>query len=403
MGRRTWHWSGRLARIRSPPPLTASVGRISLEVYDMSTPHDASADTMAGKRDAFLERLLQSTRGTFELFSIYIGVRLGFYEALAAGGPLTSVQLASRSATSERYTREWLEQQTVTGILEVDDEKAEARHRRFSLPAAYVEVLVDQDSLNYLAPLTRLMAGAVHPLASILEAYRTGGGVPYADYGADLREGQAGINRAMFLKQLGSEWLPAMPDVHARLMADPPARIADLGCGAGWSSIGIAQSYPRVFVDGFDLDEASVDLARGNAEAAGLADRVKFHLRDAGSPELAGRYDLVTAFECLHDMSQPVSALKVMRHLAGDGGAVLVVEERVGNTFTAAGNDVEWMMYGWSILHCLPVGKADTPSAETGTVLRPNTLRHYANEAGFGRMEVLGIDNLFFRFYRLYS
>jgi 2-polyprenyl-3-methyl-5-hydroxy-6-metoxy-1,4-benzoquinol methylase len=354
------------------------------------------------KRDAFLERLLQSARGTFEIFGMYLGVRLGFYEALATGGPATSVELASRTATAERYVREWLEQQTVTGILEVDDEQAGAQQRRFSLPAAYVEVLVDRDSLNYLAPLTRLVAGAVHPLASILEAYRTGGGVPYADYGVDLREGQAGINRAMFLEQLGREWLPAIPDVHARLMADPPASIADLGCGAGWSSIGMARSYPKVMIDGFDLDEASIDLARDNAKAAGLTDRVRFHVRDAGSPDLAGRYDLVTAFECLHDLAQPVNALKAMRHLAGTRGAVLVVDERVGDRFTTAGNDVEWMMYGWSILHCLPVGKADTPSAETGTVMRADTLRQYATEAGFRRVEILEIDNLFFRFYRLH-
>ena len=193
-----------------------------------------------------------------------------------------------------------------------------------------MEVLVDQESLNYLAPLARLVAGAVHPLAALLDAYRTGRGVPYADYGVDLREGQAGINRAMFLKQLGSEWLPALPDVHARLLADPPARIADLGCGAGWSSIGIARSYPKALVDGFDLDDASIDLARDNARAAGLADRVTFHVRDAGDPELAGRYDLVAAFECLHDMAQPVGALKAMRQLAGERGAVLVVDERVG-------------------------------------------------------------------------
>jgi 2-polyprenyl-3-methyl-5-hydroxy-6-metoxy-1,4-benzoquinol methylase len=368
----------------------------------MSRSNDASVN-ITERRDAFLERLLQSTRGTFELFSIYIGVRLGFYEALAAGGPLTSIELASRSAAAERYVREWLEQQTVAGILEVDDEKVEAQKRRFRLPAAYVEVLVDEDSLNYLAPLTRLVAGAVHPLAAVLHAYRSGGGVPYADYGADLREGQAGINRAMFLKQLGSEWLPAIPDVHARLLADPPARIADVGCGAGWSSIGMVRSYPKVLVDGFDVDAASVNLARSNAVRAGLTDRVTFHARDAGSPDLAGRYDLVTAFECLHDMPQPVAALKAMRRLAGDRGAVLVVDERVGDAFTAAGTDLEWMMYGWSILHCLPVGKADTPSAETGTVLRPSTLRRYTEEAGFRRMEILGIEHLFFRFYRLYA
>jgi 2-polyprenyl-3-methyl-5-hydroxy-6-metoxy-1,4-benzoquinol methylase len=206
----------------------------------------------------------------------------------------------------------------------------------------------------------------------------------------------------MFLKQLGTEWLPAVPDIHARLMAAPPARIADLGCGAGWSSIGMAQSYPNVLVDGFDLDDASIALARANAQTAGLADRVTFTARDAGDPQLAGCYDLVTAFECVHDMSQPVGALKAMRQLAGHAGAVLVVDERVGDAFTASGNDVEWMMYGWSILHCLPVGKADAPSAETGTVLRPDTLRRYAIDAGFRRMEILAIDNLFFRFYRLH-
>ena len=368
----------------------------------MSTPHGTPVNVLVQQRDAFLERLLQSARGTFEIFSVYIGVRLGFYPALAAGGPLTSTELASRTGTAERYAREWLEQQAVAGILEVDDEKAEARKRRFGLPAAYVEVLVDEDSLNYLAPLARLVVGSIRPLDSLLNAYRTGGGVPYAHYGADLREGQAAINRPMFLRQLGSEWLPTMPDVHARLMADPSARIADVGCGAGWSSIGIAQAYPKAVVDGFDSDQASVDLAQRNATAEGLADRVKFHVRDAGSPELAGRYDLVTAFECLHDMSRPVSALKAMRQLAGDHGAVLVVDERVGDVFTAAGNDVERFIYGCSILHCLPVGKADAPSAETGAVLRPSTLRHYSEEAGFRRLEVLGIETPFFRFYRLY-
>lgn len=370
----------------------------------MTEPANRSAgEDVARERDAFIERLLQATRGTFEIFSVYLGVRLGFYEALAAGGAATSAELASRTGTSERYVREWLEQQTVTGILAVDDEKAEPRKRRFRLPPAYTEVLVDQESLNYLAPLARLVAGAVHPLGSVLHAYRTGAGVPYADYGVDLREGQAGINRAMFLRQLGTEWLPAVPDVHARLTAGPPARIADLGCGAGWSSIGMAQSYPNVLVDGFDLDDASIELARANAQAAGLAGRVTFGARDAGDPQLAGRYDLVTAFECVHDMSQPVGALRAMRQLAGDTGAVLVVDERVGDSFTAAGNDVEWMMYGWSILHCLPVGKADTPSAETGTVLRPDTLRRYAMDAGFRRMEIVPIDNLFFRFYRLHA
>jgi SAM-dependent methyltransferase len=185
------------------------------------------------------------------------------------------------------------------------------------------------------------------------------------------------------------------------LQADPPARVADFGCGVGWSSIGIAQAYPKVQVDGYDLDAPSIGAANANARDMNLSDRVKFHVRDAGDPALAGQYDLVAAFECVHDMSNPVAALQSMRRLAGDGGTVLIVDERVGDRFTAEGNDVEWMMYGWSVLHCLPVGMEDKPSAETGTVMRTDTLQRYAKDAGFREVEVLPIDNFFFRIYRL--
>jgi len=364
----------------------------------MTKPNDEAA------RDALLERMLDSARGTFLLLGAYIGVRLGLYEALADAGSagLTSEELAVRTGTNERYMREWLEQQAVTRILQVDDEKAGEKERRYRLPAGHAEVLVDKESLNYLAPLPRLLVGALKPLPALLDAYRTGGGVPYAEYGSDLIEGQAAINRTMFLQQLGQEWIPAIPDLHVRLQADPPARVADVGCGAGWSSIGLAQSYPKVKVEGFDLDESSIALARANGQFYGLKDRLEFQVRDAGDPQLADRYDLVTAFECVHDMSQPVAALRAMHSLVGDQGTVLVVDERVGEDFAVDGNDVDWMMYGWSILHCLPVGKADDPSAETGTVMRPRVLRRYAEEAGFQKVEVLPIENYFFRFYRLF-
>lgn len=353
------------------------------------------------ERDALVERLLASTRGTFDIFTIYIGDRLGFYRSLGEDGPATSEVLASRSGANERYVREWLEQQTVAGILKVEDENLDARSRRYRLPAGHREVLVDRDSLNYLAPLVQMVVGAARPMHQLLKVYRNGQGVPYPYYGEDFREGQAGMNRAMFLRQLGSEWLPSIPDVHQRLIADPPARVADIGCGGGWSSIGMAQSYPKVHVDGYDLDEPSVKLAQANVADAGLSDRVSIHLRDAADPSLKGSYDLVTAFECVHDMSDPVAALRTMLDLARGGGFVLVMDERVGDRFTARGNEVEWMMYGWSVLHCLPVGKADLHSAETGTVMRPDTLKQYAAEAGFCDIEFLPIDNFFFRFYRL--
>jgi 2-polyprenyl-3-methyl-5-hydroxy-6-metoxy-1,4-benzoquinol methylase len=355
----------------------------------------------AQQTELFVEKILQSTRGTFEMFSMYLGVRLGYYKAMSEGGPTTSTELATRTKTNERYTREWLEQQAIAGFLSVDDERADGKARRYMLPDPYKEVLVDEDNLNYLGALPIILAGALRPLQALIEAYRTGQGISYSDYGSECIEGQAGMNRALFLKEMGSTWLPSIPDVHQRLVADPEANVADIGTGAGWSSIAIAKSYPKVRVDGFDLGETSIAMANENAREAGISDRVKFHVRDAADPGLAGQYDLVVAFECIHDMSDPVGALKAMRNLAGPKGAVLVVDERVGESFSTSKNDIDWMMYGWSIFCCLPAGMADKPSAETGTVMRPSTLRRYAEEAGFKNVQILPIDNYFFRFYRL--
>ncbi len=351
--------------------------------------------------DALVERLFGAVLGTMDLFAVYLGDRLGYYRALAGNGPATSHELAARTGTADRYAREWLEQQAVSGILTVDDPAAMPDARRYTLPAGYEEVLINPESLSAMTPMAQLMAGCVRPLPQLLDAYRTGGGVPFADYGEDLAQGQAGATLPLFRKQLAREWLPAIPDIDARLRSEPPARVADIGMGLGWSSISLAEAYPLIQVDGFDLDEASVRAARANVEAAGLADRVSMQVRDAGDPDLAGRYDFALAFECVHDMSNPVGVLGAMRRLVGAGGTVVIVDERVADQFTAPGDDVERFMYGFSILHCLPVGMVDQPSAATGTVMRQDTLRRYAEEAGFARVDVLPIEHVFYRFYRL--
>ena len=368
----------------------------------MATTLEVPTSFDTARRDGFVERMLQSMSGVIDVFTVYLGHRLGYYAALSDDTGLTAHELAARTDSQERYAREWLEQQTVAGILEVDDERAAAGDRRYRLPAEHHEVLVDADSLNYLTPLALCAAGAVRPLPAVVEAYRHGGGVPYADYGHDFCEGQAAMNRPSFLKLLGTEWLPSVTDVHRRLLADPPARIADVGCGAGWSSIGMARAYPKVRVDGLDLDTASIELARANVAATELSARLRFEVCDAGDASLAGRYDLVTAFECVHDMSRPVDVLASMRRLCAPGGAVIVMDERVGEKFSTRPKDLEWLMYGWSVLHCLPVGMAEQPSVGTGTVMRPQTLRRYAEQAGYQDMALLPIDNDFFRFYRLF-
>ena len=361
-----------------------------------------ATETDAGARDALAERLFGAALGAYELMTVHLGDRLGLYRALAEQGEATPAEVAAATGTQERYAREWLEQQAVAGILEVDEVGAPAEERRYRLPQGHAEVLIERDSLAHLTPLARYSVSFAHVLPAVEEAFRSGGGVPWEAYGELGREAQGDANRPLFTNLLGSEWLPAISEVHERLLADPPARVADVACGAGWSSIAIARTYPKATVDGYDLDAASVELARSNLAGSGVEDRVTFHLRDAGDPELAGSYQLVTVFEAVHDMSRPVEVLRALRGLAAEDGAVVVMDERVADVFTAPGDEVERLMYTYSVLCCLPVGLAESPSVGTGTVMRADTLRRYAAEAGFTDVEVLPIEHEVFRFYRLH-
>ena len=353
------------------------------------------------QRGALVERVFNSGIAMLEMFSIYVGDRLGLYRALVQSGPSTSTQLARAAGIDERYAREWLEQQAVAGVIEVEAESSDGAKRQYRLPPGHAEVLLDGDSLNYMTPISWVIPGLGATLPALLTAYRDGGGVPYVDYGAEFRSAIALLNRPMFLNQLGSEWLPAMPDVDRRLREDPPARVADVGCGMGWSSIAIAKAYPKVRVDGFDLDEPSIASAQENAAIARIGDRVRFEARDAAAAGPAGTYELVTAFETIHDMSDPVRALTAMRALVAPGGAVLVADENVAESFGAPGDEFERFSYGVSVLHCLPVGRVDPPALGTGTVMRPDILRRYASQAGFSGVEILPIKHDFWRFYRL--
>jgi SAM-dependent methyltransferase len=171
-----------------------------------------------------------------------------------------------------------------------------------------------------------------------------------------------------------------------------------LACGEGRSSIAIAQAYPTVHVDGIDSDEASIAAARRHLDGSGVEDRVVFHVGDAAALDPSGDYDLVHVFESLHDMSYPVEVLRAARGLLAAGGVALVTgDERVGEVFTAPAVDLERSCYGFSILHCLPVGMIGEDAAETGTVMRPRTVRQHAEAAGFSSLDVPPIDNDFHR------
>jgi 2-polyprenyl-3-methyl-5-hydroxy-6-metoxy-1,4-benzoquinol methylase len=350
------------------------------------------------RRDALVDRLFTSAIGAFDLFSVYVGDALGLYRALAERGPLTAEELADAAGIHERYSREWLEHQAASAFLEVEQD---ADVPRFRLPEGHDEALLDVSSLSYIAPLARSVLASIRPIDRLLDAVRRGGGVPYADYGEDLHESQAAFTRPLYENLLGKEWLPLVPGVHERLLADPPARVADVACGQGRSSIEIARAYPTVHVDGIDADGASIARARENVVGTGVEDRVVFHERDAAGVDLAGRYDLVTIFEALHDMSYPVEVLRTARTLLAGGGAVLIGDERAEEAFSAPAGDRERLYYGFSFFHCLPVGMVGAGAAGTGTVIRPGTVRRYAEEAGFSTCEMLPIENQYWRFYLL--
>jgi 2-polyprenyl-3-methyl-5-hydroxy-6-metoxy-1,4-benzoquinol methylase len=266
------------------------------------------------------------------------------------------------------------------------------------LPQAHVPVLADPDNVRYRAWSGVEIVRAGRWLPQLVEAFRTGDAPPPLPWAP---EGRADYNRAVFLNLLGTQWLPAIPQVHRRLRRQPPARVADLACGAGWSSIAMAQAYPLVRVDGFDLDRDVITAAQRNARQAGVSSRVTFAVADASGPGMSGRYDLVTIFEGLHDMSRPVDALRAAREMLGQTGSVIIADELVEDEFTAPATELERYHYGWSVVSCLPSAMGDPRTAATGAVMRPGTLRRYAEEASFRSVEVLPVESETWRFYQL--
>ena len=355
--------------------------------------------TTSHTAEALADRIVAGLTESQYLAAIHIGRELGLYAALSDGGPRTSPELAAATGTDERYVREWLEHQAVGALVTVDDVAADARERRYALPDGHAEALLDHTSPYSAGPFAQYAVGLFEPLGEVIDAFRTGAGVPWSRY-ENGRIAQAEGNRPMFVHELGASWIPALPEVDRAFRAHG-GRVADIACGAGWSSVEMARAYPKVQVDGFDLDPASIEMAAANLRGSGVERQVRFRCVDAADARSDEGYDLVTIFEAVHDMADPAAVLATARELLAPGGVVLVADEKAGHDFDAPADQLEQLFYGFSVLLCLPTSREDSPSAAIGTAIRPHTMKALAADAGFGRVEVLPVENDMWRFYEL--
>lgn len=375
---------------------------MTIEITEQDTAkQDLTAASPERERaEGLADRVFRQLSGGIELLTVELGRRLGLYDAVRAAGSVTADELARDTAIAVRYAEEWLDQQAAAGILDAVVEEGEPR---FVLPAGHAAVLVDPDSPTYMLGAAPLLLSLARTLPQVADGFATGRGVDYAAYGDELRLGIAELNRPGFAL-LTRSWVEHLPDIAARL--DGGGVIVDAGCGEGWSSIGLARAFPSARVVGIELDERSVDVARRRVIDAGLAERVSVVRADAADAEAlraaAGKpVTLVTVFQALHDMGEPVRALASFREVLADHGAVLVGDEHGEDVKATPAEEVERLQLGISVLHCLPATWAESTSVVNGTVLRGRTMAAWVAQAGFTHHEVLDIEHPFWRFYRV--
>ena len=353
-------------------------------------------DTTAA--EALVGRLFAAALGSAELFNVYLGQVHGLYRAVDAAGAATAVELSQATGVELRYLLEWLQAQAVSGLLTIDG--PDVGTAAFSLAPGIRETLLEETNPLYAGGMPAIAVAVGRAFPQLEAAFKTGAGVPYSDYGPEAVTAQAALNRPAYVNSLVAEWLPALPDVQALLAAG--ARMADVGTGVGWSAIELAKAYPAARIDGYDNDEESIARARRNAAEHGVADCVDFEVRDIGELAAHGaRYDLITFFECLHDLAHPVEALVAARQALAPGGTVLIMDENIDETLVAPGDEVQRFFAAASVIWCTPQGRIEPDSHVIGAVMRPAKLRELAAQAGFGTVEILGIEHPFWKFYRL--
>ncbi|ROS27836.1 class I SAM-dependent methyltransferase [Cellulomonas sp. PhB150] len=324
---------------------------------------------------AFVFRAVEEVGATLNTALVVMGDKLGYYREMADGRPITPGELAERTGTGEPYTREWLSAQAAGGYVTYD-----AETRRYTLPAEHAVALADPTSPAYLPGFFQLAHGAVRDAPEILTAATDGDGLGWHAHNGDVHHGCERFFRTMYNGHLIGEWLPALDGVVAKLEAG--ARVADVGCGHGASTILMAKSFPNSTYVGSDYHAESIEIARSRADEAGVADRVTFEVAPATGFSGTG-YDLITMFDCLHDMGDPVGAARYVRQAIADDGTWMVVEPMAGDHIEDNLNPVGRTYYGFSTLVCTPAALSQEVGLALGTQAGPARIRDVATTGGF--------------------
>jgi len=339
-------------------------------------------ETMANKAineekvHAFLGKVINDWGATLSSALVIIGDKLGLYKAMADGEPVTPQQLAQRTGTTERYVREWLINQAASGYIDYDPAT-----KCYRLPLEHAIALTDDNSPFAVAGGFHSMTALVKAEPRIADAFRTGGGMLWGEHDPALFIGTERFFRPGYATYLTTSWIPALDGVQTKLEAG--GKVADVGCGHGASTIIMAQAYPRSHFYGFDSHAPSIEHAQAAAAEAGVSDRVTFEVADA--TQFPGTdYDLVAYFDCLHDMGDPVGAIRRAREAVAADGTVLIVEPMAGERVEDNLNPVGRVFSGASVLVCMPNSLA-TGGPALGTIATESQLREVVQNGGFSR------------------
>jgi 2-polyprenyl-3-methyl-5-hydroxy-6-metoxy-1,4-benzoquinol methylase len=325
----------------------------------------------------FVFRAVGEVGATLNTALVVMGDRLGLYRALAGAGPLSPAELAQRTGTAERYVREWLNAQAAGGFVAYEPDSG-----RYTLPPEQAVALTDASSPAYLPGFFQIALGSVLDSPKIADAAQTGAGFGWHEHVHDVHEGCERFFRPGYNANLTTQWLPALENVVSKL--ESGARVADVGCGHGASTILMAQAYPRSAFVGSDYHDGSIETARRQAAEAGVAERVTFETAPAAAYGGTG-YDLVTMFDCLHDMGDPVGAARHVRSTLQEDGTWMIVEPQAGDRVEDNLNPVGRAYYAFSTLLCTPASLSQDVGLALGAQAGEARIADVVKAGGFTR------------------